>query len=148
MSQFCTYHKSWAVVACAKLWPDWIIIFHARTIDIFTRFGSRVHKTLRDMGPLWSHIIMWLFISNNQRFNYLLSIKFLLAPDTRHMALWTFNPIYICLCYWTKTVTANSCSNFKWQSLIYPIAKWSGASKNCIQATGFQNRQSFPWNHT
>ena len=23
--QFCTCHNSWAVVACAKLWPDWIL---------------------------------------------------------------------------------------------------------------------------
>ena len=27
-SQFCTCHDSWAVVACAKLWPDLIVIFH------------------------------------------------------------------------------------------------------------------------
>ena len=26
-SQFCTCHSSLAVVLCAKLWPDWIIIF-------------------------------------------------------------------------------------------------------------------------
>ena len=29
-SQICTCHDSWAVVACAKLWPDLIIIFHVR----------------------------------------------------------------------------------------------------------------------
>ena len=31
-SQFCTCHYSSAVVTCAKLWPDLIIIFHVRAI--------------------------------------------------------------------------------------------------------------------
>ena len=29
--QICTCHDSWAVVACAKLWPEWIIIFDVRS---------------------------------------------------------------------------------------------------------------------
>ena len=43
-SQFCTYHDSSAVMACAKLWLDWIIMFHARTTCIFARFGLWPHK--------------------------------------------------------------------------------------------------------
>ena len=31
-------HYSSAIVACAKLWPDWIITFQVRTAYIFTRF--------------------------------------------------------------------------------------------------------------
>ena len=30
MLQFCTCHDSWVVVASAKLWHDWTIIFHMR----------------------------------------------------------------------------------------------------------------------
>ena len=33
-SQFCTCYDSWAVVACAKLLPDLIIIIHVRTTDL------------------------------------------------------------------------------------------------------------------
>ena len=32
--QFCTCHDSWAVVACAKLPPDWIIIFSRKPTPI------------------------------------------------------------------------------------------------------------------
>ena len=38
-SQICTCHDSSAVVACAKLWPDQVIIFHITVTYIFTRFG-------------------------------------------------------------------------------------------------------------
>ena len=30
-SQICTYHDTWAVMTCAKSWPDWMIIFQVRT---------------------------------------------------------------------------------------------------------------------
>ena len=43
-SQFCRCHDSWAVMACAKLWPDLIISFHVRATYIFTRFGLWAHK--------------------------------------------------------------------------------------------------------
>ena len=36
--QVCTCHDSSAVVACAKLWPDRIIIFHIKNTRKFTRF--------------------------------------------------------------------------------------------------------------
>ena len=34
-SQICTSHESLAVMTCAKLWPDLIIIFHARAAYIY-----------------------------------------------------------------------------------------------------------------
>ena len=37
-SQICTCHDSWAVVACAKLWPDWIIRIQTKPKGIFSRF--------------------------------------------------------------------------------------------------------------
>ena len=37
-SQCCTCHDSWAVVACAKLWPHLTIIFHVRVTCNLTRF--------------------------------------------------------------------------------------------------------------
>ena len=47
-SQICTCHDSPAVMTCAKLRPDLIIIFHARATQIVTRLGS---KTVWAMGP-------------------------------------------------------------------------------------------------
>ena len=43
-SQICICHDSWAVVTCAKLWPDWIIIVKVRSISIFTIYGLCVDK--------------------------------------------------------------------------------------------------------
>ena len=43
-SQFCTYHDSWAVMTCAKLWPDGIIGIQMRTKRIFTRFQLYAQK--------------------------------------------------------------------------------------------------------
>ena len=45
-SPFCSCHDSWAVVACAKLWPDWVVIFNARATFIFTSFALKAHKVL------------------------------------------------------------------------------------------------------
>ena len=42
--QFCTCHDSWAVVTCAKLWPDWIITLHGRITFFLMRLGLRAHK--------------------------------------------------------------------------------------------------------
>ena len=42
--QICTCHDSWAVMTCAKLWPDQIILFHIRAKRISTRFQLWVHK--------------------------------------------------------------------------------------------------------
>ena len=38
-SQICICHDSWAVVACANLWPDLIAINHVRMKRLFTRCG-------------------------------------------------------------------------------------------------------------
>ena len=45
MSQFCTCHDSWAVMACAKLWHDLMIIFHVRATCIVKRFWLWVCKS-------------------------------------------------------------------------------------------------------
>ena len=44
MSKFCICHDSSAVVACAKFWLDYFIIFHTRAAHIFIRFGLWAHK--------------------------------------------------------------------------------------------------------
>ena len=31
--QISTFHDCWAVMTCAKLWPDWVIIFHENHIE-------------------------------------------------------------------------------------------------------------------
>ena len=43
-SQFCTCHDSSSVMACAKLWPDLVIIFHIRATHILIRFRLGAHK--------------------------------------------------------------------------------------------------------
>ena len=45
-SQFCTCHDSWAVVACAKLWSDWIIRYEITVKSCFARFHLWAHKLL------------------------------------------------------------------------------------------------------
>ena len=50
-SQFCTSHDSLAVVACAKLWLDWIIILYDRATCIFARFGLRAHTPFVKQVP-------------------------------------------------------------------------------------------------
>ena len=50
-SQICTCHGSSAVVACAKLWPDLIIIRHSWTRCIFTKFGLWVLNFLVKWVP-------------------------------------------------------------------------------------------------
>ena len=43
-SYFCTCHDSWAVMACTKLWPDLIRIFHIKIRYIFSiKFGLWAH---------------------------------------------------------------------------------------------------------
>ena len=44
-SPICTCHDSSAVVTCAKLWSDWVIIFQERVTWIFRRLGLWVHNT-------------------------------------------------------------------------------------------------------
>ena len=43
-AQFCTYHNSWAVAVCAKLWPDFKFNFHITATYIFPKFGLWVYK--------------------------------------------------------------------------------------------------------
>ena len=43
-SQFCSCHGSWAVVACANLWPDWSIRINIGAKWVFTRFQSLAHR--------------------------------------------------------------------------------------------------------
>ena len=48
MSRSCTCHDSSAVVACAKLWPDLVIIFQVRATRNFTRLNHGL------INPLWN----------------------------------------------------------------------------------------------
>ena len=50
-TQFCTGHDSSAVVTCAKLWSDCIIIFHVRATLILTRFEWWARKCLVTWVP-------------------------------------------------------------------------------------------------
>ena len=47
----CTWHNSFAVMACAKLWPYWIIIFQFRATHIHTRFGLWAHNLIVKWVP-------------------------------------------------------------------------------------------------
>ena len=43
-SQFCTCHDSLAVMTCAKLQPNWVIVFRLMAIFMFTSFELWAHK--------------------------------------------------------------------------------------------------------
>ena len=49
--QFCICNDSSAVVACTKLWPNQVIIFHVKSTDIFTRFALWTCKLLVKCVP-------------------------------------------------------------------------------------------------
>ena len=63
-SQFCTCQDSRAVVACAKLCPDLMIIFHRRATHIFTRILSQAPQLLvswsNDYFPCKNNTHMYL----------------------------------------------------------------------------------------
>ena len=50
-SQICTCHDSWAVVTCAKLWTDLIIICQVRAAWICKIFELWAHKLLLRWSP-------------------------------------------------------------------------------------------------
>ena len=82
--QFCTCHDSWAVMTCAKLWLDLIIIFHATynnivrlgfwipTYNSIIRLGYWILNSFCDMVPVnpsfpqllinkcWCQWLLWM----------------------------------------------------------------------------------------
>ena len=50
--QLCTCHDSWAVMTCAKLWPDLTNIFHMRATYVFTKFGSQAQNPVVKWTPV------------------------------------------------------------------------------------------------
>ena len=62
-SQFCTCHDSWAVMACAKLWPDCIIRIKITTKVFYSRFQLRTLVLLEKCVPvtIWHrlHKFVW-----------------------------------------------------------------------------------------
>ena len=54
-SQFCTWHDSWAVMTCAKLWPDWSLSLKKSNMnfnEIWIMSSYIVWKTGRWLPPL------------------------------------------------------------------------------------------------
>ena len=62
-SQICTCHKRWAVVTCAKLWPDWIIRIKIGAKLIATRFQFWAHKWFVKWVPHYTDVIMATMVS-------------------------------------------------------------------------------------
>ena len=64
--QFCSWHDTYVVVACAKVWPDLIIVFHGKVSRIFKRFMLWVHTELVKWIPgsiLLAFTLLIIFIS-------------------------------------------------------------------------------------
>ena len=61
--QFCTWHDSWAVMPCAKLWADLIISFHVRAKHNFARFESWAQKLFVTWVP--TSMLPCCFISHS-----------------------------------------------------------------------------------
>ena len=55
-SQFCTCHNSWAVMACAKLWHDLIIVIIIKEKRFFRTSQFWAHITLCEISS-WGHRI-------------------------------------------------------------------------------------------
>ena len=68
-SQFCTCHDNRAVVACAKLWPDWVI-----WIKFITKFSQDFNDELTD--HLWngSQSLLLLVTCRKDKCNYGLTL--------------------------------------------------------------------------
>ena len=58
MSQFCTCHDSLAVMTCANLWPDWIIIIIIETRIISTRLWT--YKDLWGGPKIWHNLTSFI----------------------------------------------------------------------------------------
>ena len=73
-SQICTCHDSRAVVTCAKLWPEQIIIVCGRATHILKRFGLWAHEYLcNDSVVIWlhcSHPCGWWSISTHMCYGW------------------------------------------------------------------------------
>ena len=52
MSSFCTYHDSSAVVTCAELWNDLVIIFHTKATPFLKPFAKQVSGFYEKQGDL------------------------------------------------------------------------------------------------
>ena len=74
-SEFCTCHDSWAVMACAKFWPDWNIIFHVRTIYISYKIWIMSSWTMYGMGPWPGDDWQFLWWSHSQHINDILRLE-------------------------------------------------------------------------
>ena len=86
MSKFCTCHDSSAVMTCAKLWPDLIIIIIVKARIIFTRFQLWAHKTFAKQVPGNAH---------HQAAGYFWTEKYLLDVCHAIYKCWIFNMIRI-----------------------------------------------------
>ena len=97
-SQICACHDSWAVMTCAKLWSDWIIIIHVTGTWMFARFGLWAHKrvvswvlvhsqadTYHNINTLRPRqngrhfpddIFKWIFLNENVWISINISLKF------------------------------------------------------------------------
>ena len=61
-SQFCTCHDSWAVVGCAKLWPD-LIIFHLKWRCILQNFRYELINHLWNGAMVCSRLAFCWFVT-------------------------------------------------------------------------------------
>ena len=65
-SQICTCHDSWAVVTCAKLWSDHMIIFRARAIRNFCEIWIMSSKTVCKMDTRFGKAKIRPFLAHMQ----------------------------------------------------------------------------------
>ena len=81
----CTCHDSRAVMTCANLWLDWIIISHLRAITIFTRFGLWAQKML--VKSVTGVGFTQVFVSTNSIFmkTYRCHNWYIMMPNDRRM---------------------------------------------------------------
>ena len=67
--QICTCHNSSAVVTCANLWSDLVIIFYVRTTHTFSRFGLWPYKPFMNGSLVTNEAEEFSALSNRSAFS-------------------------------------------------------------------------------
>ena len=82
-SQICTCSDNWAVMICANLWPDLIIVFHVRATQIFKRFWLYELITIL-FGKPWYHVRLTIHLHIIQFCDSCLKLRFIIPAAQRN----------------------------------------------------------------
>ena len=129
-TQFCTCHDSSAVMTCAKLWYDLVIIVKVRVKFIFTKFQMWVHKTLCIMGPLSKWRIHKMNMSSLNIIHQLTEVKSLFSISV--LMAWSNTIVSPASLQWRHFSLALSCRECVLVYVTKLPLKWISTNSICI----------------